>query len=531
MGPARALLTATNQAIAKHAEAILKGVAMPEVGGVKPFIAFLQVSSSAATAQHFETLLPEMLPGIRAWQWLGAFLANTAATLSSVHGSSSNGRPVEDNIALLADIRKVLSCTFGEMADAVKESLGESVLEHASRHLKAVTDSRDVAALKDCVTQQLKEMFQEWQRKGSQDDADTKDVLENLGKIVKLVEPLQDTRLNEQMTIYHLLTASCGANLQVKKAWEQCASAEEKALRADWVKVVSPLRVEAAGLRRALDKPDIAELFIFLEDADYMHLPVLVDTIDPEPSIREALSEVEITLRVCYNTWTTFIENMTATLEQNCPPWRDWIEKQTFPSDELIKELLGNKGYPQLTPIANKLDGFLAVSKSMAQADACGSVLTEETLQKARLARDHAFDTVSFTYSVWRVVQKIPEMESMQDTPGQQKGRRFIEVSVALAFALSQPIGPEVPNPFSARLSPSVLLHSSLGHQNLGVGPWAMGWAHGCLSCALVSCFRSPPKEKQNAVKALREALKAKAFVIPLCLEQMLTKVLEPAPK
>ena len=85
------------------------------------------------------------------------------------------------------------------------------------------------------------------------------------------------------------------------------------------------------------------------------------------------------------------------------------------------------------------------MSKSLQLEDGHGIIFAPEQVMKATSVRDHAFNTVSFTYAVWQVTSEVPKLKTVE--------------------------------------------------------------------------------EKQKAIANLKEALKAKSFLVPSCLEKMMNEV------
>jgi hypothetical protein len=259
-----------------------------------------------------------------------------------------------------------------------------------------------VSKLRDSLTTTLVPLLAEWH------DAWRMAVVECHGlpseseetytKLLSHVMMVKDSRLELEVRFLRCAGAFEQAHRMFRQRWVPDGQAEpnvdERAVTSDGMtKLYSSLFLRLRDLK-AMVENGVAHL-LPQASIDPFHI-VMHAQVDATALSDAAVSSGEQLLQAAVAEWAAQFDSLTQSLASWCPPWEVEATSPDFPTKVHVNELLTNKKYGQLTPVANLLDGMLKASNMLMRAGV-SPIYTPQAVKAATQARDIGYTTTSLT--------------------------------------------------------------------------------------------------------------------------------------
>jgi hypothetical protein len=118
---------------------------------------------------------------------------------------------------------------------------------------------------------------------------------------------------------------------------------------------------------------------------------------------------------------------MKGALERGCPDW-EGARESLCGNAAMIQQLLDNKHYNELGPLAQELKAQMQLVKSI-QADRCGFVINPLTMKTCAAKCDMAVETVAFTFFFFAIKRQFPD--SCTNLPYTRKAVKELRAELA----------------------------------------------------------------------------------------------------
>ena len=118
---------------------------------------------------------------------------------------------------------------------------------------------------------------------------------------------------------------------------------------------------------------------------------------------------------------------MKGALERGCPDWQG-ARESLCGNDAMVQQLLDNKHYNELGPLAQELKAQLQLVKSI-HADRCGFVINPITMKACAAKCDMAVETVAFTFFFFAIKRQFPD--SCTNLPYTRKAVKELRAELA----------------------------------------------------------------------------------------------------
>jgi hypothetical protein len=235
---------------------------------------------------------------------------------------------------------------------------------------------------------------------------------------------LGDHRLSKQIEFLDAVGRVEAAQNNFEAAWS-AADTEEARSIVNTGTVFSKLSSAVKPLRVMMQNGVLKGLFE--DEVTWGHFDIVETMPHAAVIVETVVMECDGLLTSARDAWAAHAEQAVKCLVDWCPAWEVEKDRPEFPTNEIVKLLLLNKHYPNLTPLGNKLDDILKACSTMVRGG-CPPIFTAELLKRSANARDLAYSTTSLTYCVHKLIVQLPKQQCIANRARQAK-----ELKAALA--------------------------------------------------------------------------------------------------
>jgi hypothetical protein len=235
---------------------------------------------------------------------------------------------------------------------------------------------------------------------------------------------LGDHRLSKQLEFLDALGRSEAAQITFETAWSAADTEEARSIM-NIGTVFTKLSSTAKPLRVMIQNGVLKGLYE--DDGTWGHFDIVEAVDNAADIVEQVVTRSDGLLTQARDAWAAHAEQAVKCLVDWCPAWEVEKDRPEFPTKEMVKLLLLNKHYPDLTPLGNKLDDILKASSTMVRGG-CPPIFSPELLKRSANARDIAYSTTSLTYCVHKLIVQLPKQLCIATRARQAK-----ELKAALA--------------------------------------------------------------------------------------------------